>query len=162
MASGFRKWIFDPNRTLAGAGIQPGQTVLEVGCGTGFFTVLAAELVGEEGNLIAMDVMSGYLDEVAVRVAEAGLRNVQLLRRDALATGLADASVDTILLFGVVPFPSLPLNRLLREMHRVLKPGGSLALWQFPVAAWVPTAIAGSSVFTFFGKRNGVYRFERS
>jgi SAM-dependent methyltransferase len=117
MASSLRKLVFDPQRTLEGARLQAGDVVLEVGCGTGFFTVPAAQLVGEQGKVIALDVMVGYLEEVATRVARAGLQNVELLRRDALDTGLGDKCVDTVLLFGVVPFPSLPLKELLPEMH---------------------------------------------
>jgi hypothetical protein len=46
--------------------------------------------------------------------------------------------MDMALLFGVIPFLSLPLNRLLPEMHRVLKPEGTLAVWLFPVSGLVP------------------------
>jgi len=42
---------------------------------------------------------------------------------------LDGASFDTVLLFGVIPSPMLPLNRLLPELHRVLKENGSLAIW---------------------------------
>jgi demethylmenaquinone methyltransferase/2-methoxy-6-polyprenyl-1,4-benzoquinol methylase len=152
----------DPLKTLQGADIRPGQTVLEVGCGTGFFTIPAAELIGDQGCLLAMDPMAGYLEQVAAKVRDAGLTNVRVLKRDALESGLDSASIDTVLLFGVIPFPSLPLNRLLPEMHRVLKPGGSLAVWQFPVPAWVPRSIVRSGLFTFIEKRNGVYNYTRS
>jgi demethylmenaquinone methyltransferase/2-methoxy-6-polyprenyl-1,4-benzoquinol methylase len=52
-------------KILQGAGIQPGQIVLEVGCGTGFFTIPAAQLVGDEGCLVAMDALSGFIKQVA-------------------------------------------------------------------------------------------------
>ncbi|MBT7293628.1 MAG: class I SAM-dependent methyltransferase, partial [Rhodospirillaceae bacterium] len=87
--------------------------------------------------------------------------NVEVLCRDALDTGLDAASIDNALLFGVIPFPSLPLDRLLPEMHRVLKPDGSLAVWLFPTTAGVPTAILRSGLFTGLSKKHGVYAFER-
>jgi demethylmenaquinone methyltransferase/2-methoxy-6-polyprenyl-1,4-benzoquinol methylase len=161
MGSGFRQWLSDPVRTLQGADIRPGQTVLEVGCGTGFFTVPAARLIGDQGCLLAMDVLAGYLEQVAAKVRDAGLTNVRVLKRDALETGLDSASIDTVLLFGVLPFASLPLNRLLPEMHRVLKSEGSLAVWQFPVSGWVPRSIGRSGLFTYIDKRNGVYNYRR-
>jgi demethylmenaquinone methyltransferase/2-methoxy-6-polyprenyl-1,4-benzoquinol methylase len=161
MESRLRQWLMNPVKTLRGAGIQPGQTVLEVGCGTGFFTMPAAQLIGDQGCLVSMDVLSKYTERVLKKVQAADLKNVRVVKRDALDTGLDAASIDTVLLFGVIPFPSLPLNRLLPEMHRVLKPEGSLAVWLFPVSGWVPKSILQSRLFTYVSKRNGVYNYRR-
>jgi demethylmenaquinone methyltransferase/2-methoxy-6-polyprenyl-1,4-benzoquinol methylase len=161
MESRLRKWFMNPVKTLRGAGIEPGQTVLEVGCGTGFFTIPAAKLIGDQGCLVAMDALSDYTKRVSKKVQSAGLKNVRVLKRDALDTGLDAASIDKVLLFGVIPFPFLPLNRLLPEMYRVIKPEGSLAVWLFPVAGWVPKSILQSGLFTYVSKRNGVYNYMR-
>ncbi len=151
----------NPVRTLRGADIQPGQTVLEVGCGTGFFTIPAAKLIGDDGCLIAMDALSDYIKQVSKKVQSAELKNVRVVKRDALATGLDAASIDTALLFGVIPFPALPLSRLLPEMHRVLKPEGRLSVWLFPISGWVPNSIVRSGLFTYLNKHNGVYNYRR-
>jgi demethylmenaquinone methyltransferase/2-methoxy-6-polyprenyl-1,4-benzoquinol methylase len=151
----------NPVTTLRGADIQPGQTVLEVGCGTGFFTLPAAKLIGDEGCLVAMDALSDFIEQVSKKVKSADLKNVRVVKRDALNTGLSAATIDTALLFGVLPWPALPLNRLLPEMHRVLKPEGRLAVWLFPVSGWVPKSILQSGLFTYVGKRNGVYNYRR-
>ncbi|MGF1761295.1 class I SAM-dependent methyltransferase [Photobacterium sagamiensis] len=163
MGSRLRKWLMDPLKTLRGADIKPGQSVLEVGCGTGFFTVPAALLIGDKGCLVAMDVSSGFIEQVSKKVQAADLKNVRIVKRDALDTGLDTASVDKVVLLGVIPFPLLPLNRLLPEMHRVLKPGGSMAVWLFPplVHFWVPKSILRSGLFTYISKRNGVYNYKR-
>ena len=161
MASSLRRRLFDPEKTLRGTRIQPGQTILEVGCGTGFFTIPAARLVGDRGSVLAMDVMVGYLEQVSEKAHTAGLENVSVLRRDALETRLESSSIDTVLLFGVIPFPSLPLKRLLPEMHRILKPDGNLAVWLFPVPGWVPRAISRSGLFVYIDRRNGVYNYRR-
>ena len=162
MESRLRLLLHDPVKILNGADIQPGQIVLEVGSGTGFFTIAAAGQIGEQGRLIAMDPLETYVERLTEKVGEAGLRNVQVVRRDALNTGLDGASIDRALLFGVLPFPSLPLNRLLPEMHRVLKPNGTLAVWMFPIAGWVPSSIRQSALFTYMHKKNGVYNYRRS
>ena len=162
MESRLRHWLFPPRRTLRGANLKPGQTVLEVGCGTGFFTLPAAEMIGDHGHLIAMDPLEAYIDRVKKKVREANLKNVEVVCRDALNTGLEDASVDVVLLFGVLPYPTLPLDRLLPEMHRVLKPGGILAVWMFPISFGVPTSIVGSGLFSKLGKKDGVYTYRRS
>ena len=161
MGSRARGWLMNPVKTLQGAGIQPGQTVLEVGCGTGFFTIPAAGLIGDQGNLVAMDALSDYTKQVSKKVQSAGLKNVRVVKRDALDTGLDTASIDKVLLFGVIPFPSLPLNQLLPEMHRVLKTEGTLAVWLFPVSGWVPKSIVRSGLFKYIHKRNGVYNYRR-
>ena len=161
MGSRLRRWLMNPVTTLRGADIQPGQTVLEVGCGTGFFTLPAAKLIGDEGCLVAMDALSDFVEQVLKKVKSADLKNVRVVKRDALNTGLSAATIDTALLFGVLPWPALPLNRLLPEMHRVLKPEGRLAVWLFPVSGWVPKSILQSGLFTYVGKRNGVYNYKR-
>lgn len=163
MGSKFRQWLFDPDKTLRGADIKPRQIVLEVGCGTGFFTIPAAQSIGDQGCLVAMDVSSGFIEQVSKKVQYADLKNVRIVRRDALDTGLDTASIDKVLLFGVIPFPLLPLNRLLPEMHRVLKSEGTLAVWLFPpvVHFWVPKSILRSGFFIYKNKRNGVYNYKR-
>ena len=161
MGSKARRWLMNPVKTLQGAGIQPGQTVLEVGCGTGFFTIPAAELIGDHGCLVAMDALSDYTKWVSKKVQTAGLENVRVVKCDALDTGLDAESIDKVLLFGVIPFPSLPLSRLLPEMHRILKTEGTLAVWLFPVAGWVPKSILQSRLFTYVSKQNGVYNYKR-
>ena len=161
MGSRLRRWLMNPVKTLRGAEIQPGQTVLEVGCGTGFFTIPAAELIGDEGCLVAMDALSDFVQQVSKKVKSANLNNVRVVKRDALNTGISAATIDTALLFGVLPWPALPLNRLLPEMHRVLKPEGRLAVWLFPVSGWVPKSILKSGLFTYVSKRNGVYNYRR-
>ena len=161
MESKLRQWLMNPVKILRGAGIEHRQTVLEVGCGTGFFTIPAAELIGDQGCLVAMDALSDYTKRVLKKVQSAGLENVRVVKRDALDTGLDAASIDKVLLFGVIPFPLLPLNRLLPEMHRILKTEGTLAVWLFPVSGWVPKWILQSWLFTYVSKRNGVYNYRR-
>ena len=161
MGSTARRWLMNPMKTLQGAGIQSGQTVLEVGCGTGFFTIPAAQLIGDDGCLVAMDALSDFVRQVSKKVKSADLKNVRVVKRDALNTGLGAATIDTALLFGVLPWPALPLNLLLPEMHRVLKQEGRLAVWLFPVSGWVPKSILRSGLFTYIGKQKGVFNYRR-
>jgi ubiquinone/menaquinone biosynthesis C-methylase UbiE len=161
MESRFRYRFFGPVNILKGAELLPGQVVLEVGCGTGYFTLPAAQMIGEQGYLVAMDLLSDSVELVARKVQTATLKNVRVVKGDALDTGLEAESFDTVLLFGVIPAPMLPLTRLLPEMQRVLKPEGSLAVWPaFP--GWLPHSILQSGRFTFVYKKNGVNNFMRS
>jgi len=106
-----------------------------------------------------MDVLSDYVEQTSSKVQAAELRNVHVVKRDALDTGLDAESTDTVLLFSVIPSPTAPLNRLLPEMHRILKPEGTLAVTTFP---WVLQSISRSGLFTFVNKRNGVSNFRQS
>ncbi len=163
MGSGVRKWLMDPFKTLQTADVQPGQTILEVGCGTGFFTIPAAKIVGVKGSLVAMDASSGFLKVVTKKVEMANLKNVSIIQRDALSTRLQTASIDKVLLFGVIPFPLLPLDKLLPEMHRILKPDATMAVWLFPplVHSWVPKAILRTNLFDLIRKKKRVYNYKR-
>jgi SAM-dependent methyltransferase len=158
MESRLRYRFFGPLPILEGSGLQPGQVVLELGCGTGFFTLPAARLLGGQGSLLAMDVLPGSVELVAHKVQAAGLGNVRVVQGDALDTKLPPESLDAVLVFGLLPAPMLPLERLLPEMQRILKPGGILSVWP---PSWVSGAIPISGLFTFAGQCKGVYNFRR-
>lgn len=160
MESRFRYRFLGPEKILRGADIRPGQTVLEVGCGTGFYTVPAAKLIGDQGRLVAMDVLPISVEKVSKKVQAAGLRNIRVVKGDAMNTGLDSESMDAVLLFGVIPAPMLPLGRLLPEMHRVLKPEGMLAVWP-PISGRLFRSAFLAASFTFAGKRNGVHNFKK-
>jgi len=160
MESRFRYRFFNPINILQGVDNLHEQTVLEIGCGTGFFTIPAAQLIGDQGFLLAMDILSDSVELVSKKVQAAKLQNVRVVKGDALNTNLDTESFHTVILFGVIPAPMLPLTLLLNEMHRVLKPEGILAVWP-PVPGWLPQSILKSGLFTFASKRNGVYNFKR-
>jgi predicted methyltransferase len=63
--SQWRERLMDPRQILHGAGIRAGQTVLEVGCGRGFFTLPATGMVGPAGCIYALDVTGAAVDYVA-------------------------------------------------------------------------------------------------
>ena len=160
MESRFRYRFFGPLNILKGADLLPGQTVLELGCGTGYFTIPAARLIGDQGHLVAMDVLSESVELVSRKVQAMNLKNVRVIKGNAMDTGLDAESFHTILLFGVIPAPMLPLDRLLPELHRVLKPEGTLAVWP-PVPGWLPGSVLKSGLFSLSSKRNGVHNFKQ-
>ena len=160
MESRFRYRFFPPMDVLRGADIGPGQRVLEIGCGTGYFTIPAARLLGDEGSLVAVDILQGSVDLVSRKAEAANLRNIRAVMGDALDTGLAPASFDAVLLFGVIPAPMLPLTRLLSEVRRVLKPSGTLSVWPH-IPLWLPGSIVKVGTFQFSGRRHGVNNFTR-
>lgn len=104
-------------------GIQPGETVLELGPGPGAFTVDAARRVGVQGKLIVVDIQPEMITQVESRVRQAGLNNVEMHVASAYELPIEDASVERAFLITVLPEIPDPVCGL-REIHRVLKPGG--------------------------------------
>ena len=112
------------------ADLAPGEGVVEVACGSGLVTLRAADAVGPDGRVVATDLSEGMLERARTAVDQAGLEQVTLLRRDAGSLELPDDEFDVaISALGLmyVPDPGVAL----REMARVLRPGGRAA-----VAVW--------------------------
>jgi ubiquinone/menaquinone biosynthesis C-methylase UbiE len=103
---------------------QPGERVLEIGPGTGYYTLDIAAWVG---TVEIFDLQQKFLDHVIGRAAERGLTNVVPTQGDATALPYADDSMDAVVLtavLGEIPDPPAAL----REIRRVLKPGGRLVV----------------------------------
>lgn len=98
------------------------QTLADIGCGSGFFTLAAARLF-PDARILAVDRQQDMLDHVASRVRAAGLENVETVRSEATRLPFADKELDAVLMSHV--FHDIPERDAMRsEVHRVLKPGG--------------------------------------
>lgn len=106
------------------AGLRPGETVLDLGCGGGIDTLLAAQAVAP-GRAIGLDMLPEMLETAARHAAQAGVLNVEWLQGELEAIPLPDASVDVALSNGVVNL-SPRKSRVFTEVHRVLRPGGRM------------------------------------
>lgn len=135
----------EPLATLAPFGIAPGSTVLDLGCGSGVFTVEMARQVGAQGTVHAIDLQEEMLDLARKRVRAAGLENrVRFHHAGAYRLPLEIHSVDIAILISTLP--EIP-NRLLalEELRRVVRPGGRIAVSEeMPHPAYVPSNIARS------------------
>lgn len=117
----------DPYEPLRAAGLEPGQDVLEVGCGPGFFTVPAAEIVGRNGSVTSLDVSPAAVEHVRQKVEQASASNVEVLLANAAHTNLPDASFDLVFVFGLGHVVG-DLDEIWAEAHRLLKPTGVLSI----------------------------------
>jgi arsenite methyltransferase len=109
------------------ADIRPGETILDIGCGAGIDTILAAQRTGPSGRVIALDFLPEMLDRTAAAAREAGLPNVEQLEGEMEAIPLPDDSVDLIISNGVINL-SARKARVMAECVRVLRPGGRLCV----------------------------------
>jgi ubiquinone/menaquinone biosynthesis C-methylase UbiE len=104
---------------------QPGERVLEIGCGTGYYTLDMAAWVGPEGRVEIFDLQQQFLDHVTERASARDLGNIVPTQGDATALPYEDDSVDAVVLTAVLGEIPDPLA-VLREIGRVLRPGGRL------------------------------------
>ncbi len=121
-----RRALLPPLETLRAAGLGPGQTVVDLGCGPGYFTIPAAELVGEQGRVYGVDVQPEMVDACRRRAAEAGATRVEVVRSDESRVPLPDAIADRVLLAFVL-HEADDQQALLGEVRRLLKPDGEVA-----------------------------------
>jgi ubiquinone/menaquinone biosynthesis C-methylase UbiE len=118
------------NRALKRLNITAGETVLEVGFGTGHCLKQMAEAVGEEGKVYGIDLSSGMLAASKRRLEKAGLWNrVELTCDDALKMPYADNKFDTVFSsFALDLFDSPEIPKVLAEIRRVLRTSGRVAI----------------------------------
>src|SRR5262245_22671536 len=116
------------------AALAPGMKVLDVASGAGQPAIQVAALVGPTGRVIATDVASDMLAACERRARAAGVTNVEVREADMHdLRGIADASVDAVTLGFALMFSPDPV-RVMKEIKRVLVPGGRVALcvWDEP------------------------------
>jgi ubiquinone/menaquinone biosynthesis C-methylase UbiE len=120
-----RDFILPRKNILEEVGIQPGFQILDYGCGPGSYIPAAAEMVGKSGKIYALDINPVAIQHVKTVTLKKQLENVETILSD-LMTGLPDSTMDAVLLYDTFHKLSEP-DRVLEELHRVLKPNGILS-----------------------------------
>jgi ubiquinone/menaquinone biosynthesis C-methylase UbiE len=130
---GQRFWVEAPHPIISRERLrsvlrpEAGERLLEIGVGTGYYSLELAEWIGPAGRLELFDLQQEFLDHVMRRAAERGLANLVPTRGDATDLPYEDASVDAVVLtavLGEIPDSAAAL----REIRRVLKPTGRLVV----------------------------------
>ncbi|MBN2169411.1 MAG: class I SAM-dependent methyltransferase [Actinobacteria bacterium] len=120
-----RKRWQDPDQVLRSIGLGPGMVLADIGCGEGFFAIPAAEIVGPDGLIYAVNAD----EEAVVRLEETarklGLGNIIAIAGEGESTVLCDECADIVFL-GIVLHDFSDAERALQNARRIIKPDGKL------------------------------------
>lgn len=120
----------NPQKLLDALGIKPGQTVCDLGCGSGYYTLELARRVGPQGKVLAVDIQPEMLSLLDQGAKQSGLKNIELILNTPIDPKLPDEAVDLILLVDVYHEFSYP-EQMLQAMRKSLKPDGRIVLVEF-------------------------------
>jgi SAM-dependent methyltransferase len=117
--------------------LHPDEVVVDVGCGAGLDTLIAAQQVGPDGQVIAVDMTAEMRAKTEVGARSLGLANVEVREGYAESLPVADAVADVVISNGVVNLCP-DKQAVFREMFRVLRPGGRIQVGDILVHTEVP------------------------
>ena len=107
--------------------IEPGEVVLDLGCGAGTDLLIAAQMTGPDGRVIGVDMTVAMLERTRASATRMGLTNVELHEALIESSPIGDTSVDVVISNGVIDLVP-DKDAVFDEIDRVLKPGGRLQI----------------------------------
>ncbi|MDD4307964.1 MAG: class I SAM-dependent methyltransferase [Thermoplasmata archaeon] len=117
---------YDIPGIISGIGISEGMAVADIGAGTGFFSIPFSEAAGSKGRVLAVDLSVEMLEALGAKAKVLGLTNIKTVLSTEEAIPIPDGSVDIAFMSNV--FHELEGDGTMREIARILKPGGRLAI----------------------------------
>lgn len=117
--------FINPQNVVSQMGLKNGFTVADLGAGAGFFSIAAANIVGNTGVVYAVDVQQSKLTAVSSSASQQGLKNIQIIQADLeqAVKAIPDASCDAVMMASVI-HEVKSRTMLLQNAYRILKTGG--------------------------------------
>jgi len=140
---GYREWAYR-KRAIQKLKLKPGDTVLEIACGTGLNFPLYQQYIGSSGRIIGVDITDAMLEQAQKRVTKAGWENVTLVNQDA-SSFQPDSKVDAVIstyAFSLIPDP----QQVLVKIEKMLVPNGMLTLLDLQIPDNWPNWISDTAV----------------
>ncbi len=128
-----RKELFDPKKALSSLGIKAGMAVADIGCGTGFFSLPLASLVGEKGKVFAADISKEMLSDLRKRIKKEKLHNVKAILSQENKIPLKAKEVNYCFL-ALMVHELENRDLFFRELRRLLKNKGKIAIIEWKKA----------------------------
>ena len=122
---GFREWAYR-KKAVKKLRLKEGDTVVEIGCGTGLNFSLIQKIIGENGKIIGVDITKEMLNEAEKRVKENNWKNVELINADAAEFVPSDSVEGIITSFAISLSPNL--ETVLQNYFDILKPGSNFVV----------------------------------
>jgi ubiquinone/menaquinone biosynthesis C-methylase UbiE len=131
-----RYWQFLSTNTVDHLGLRPGDSVLDIACGTGPAVLPAAEVVGPSGRVVGVDYAEGMLAIARQKVDEAGHKNVELVREDLMALEYGSEFDAVVCVLGIFFLPDMVAAA--SQMWSFVRPGGKLAVTTLGTGVFEP------------------------
>lgn len=143
--------VYDKRHTIVESlDLIPGMVVADIGAGTGFYTHLFAEAVGDSGKVYAVDISENFIENILRIAKKQGLINIEGIISTPTSAGLAPASIDLAFICDTYHHFEYP-QTMLASIHKSLRPGGKLVIIDFRKqpgvsSRWVMSHVRASEV----------------
>ena len=126
-----RRKLLPPEQTLINLGLHEGDVMADIGCGIGYFTIPASKIVGDSGNIFAMDISPEMLQDVGIKINNNNISNVEIVLTEENDLKL-EANKLTFAFISNVLHEADEKEKFINEIKRILSPKGRIAIveWQ--------------------------------
>lgn len=129
----FRRFVQNPQKILAKTGcVREGMTVLDYGCGPGFFSLAMADMVGESGKVIALDLQKEMLQKIREKIVGTSYEKRIILQQGSDSSSGIRELIDFVLAFYVV-HELLDQQQFFMEMHTLMRSKGKIFMVEPPM-----------------------------